>query len=140
MKWVQTEDAAVARLEIVEYLRRTHGIQSAVSDFRVEESQCAISFKGPGYTADALVNRTTGKYELVETRMGLVAIINDLHKGRDTGHSWSLVIDLAAVLMGVVAITGVGLIYFVKRRRVAGLVATVVGATLCYLAYLFWVD
>ena len=49
-------------------------------------------------------------------------------------------IDLAAVLMGVVAITGVGLIYFVKRRRVAGLVATVVGATLCYLAYLLWVD
>lgn len=140
LKWVKTTDPAnVGKLEIVEHLRRVHGIKGAVSDFRVEDSQCAVSFKGPGYTADAFINRDTGTYELAETRMGFVAIINDLHKGRDTGRGWSLLLDISAVLMTLVSITGLVLIYFVRRRRFSGLVLAVAGALLAYFIYVLCV-
>lgn len=139
-KWVKTaNDEAVAKLEIVEQLRRMHHIQAALSDFRIDETQCTASFKGPGYSADTFITRETGEYELTENRMGFVAVINDLHKGRDTGKAWSLLIDFSAIFMTLVSLTGMVLIFFLKRRRISGLVMTVIGGIACYLVYWFWV-
>src|ERR1700691_977514 len=82
--WVKPGDSKeVAKLEIVEYLRRTHAIKGALSDFRIEDAQCTVSFKGPGYAADAFIERETGRYQLTENRLGFAAVIGDLHKGRD---------------------------------------------------------
>ncbi len=138
-KWTAGADASVQKLEVVEFLRRAHGIKGAVGEFRIEDTQCAVSFKGPGYSADAIIKRGTGEYELTETRMGFVAIINDLHKGRDSGRGWSLIIDISAALMVFVSLTGTVLLAFVKRRRVTGYIAAVVGAVLCWLVYVLFV-
>jgi uncharacterized protein len=136
-KWVKPKE--VARLEIVEYLRRTHGIKGAVGDFRIDDAQLAISFRGPGYTADANIDRQTGKYDLTETRMGFAAVMNDLHKGRDSGPGWSWMIDLSAVLMTLVSLSGLALIFFLPKRRFSGLIVATVGAAFCYAAYRIWV-
>src|ERR1017187_8497515 len=84
-------DSDASKLAIVGYLRRTHGIKSALSDYRVDDSECEVSFKGPGYLADVSIDRDSGRYQLAETKLGAVAILNDLHKGRDSGKAWSLV-------------------------------------------------
>jgi hypothetical protein len=128
-----------ARLEIVEYLRKTNGLRAAVGDFRVDDNQLEVSFKGPGYEADAFIDRDTGKYEVTESRMGLVAIVNDLHKGRDTGGAWSNVIDVSAVLMCLVSLSGLTLIFFLQKRRVSGLMALGIGAAMCVAVYRIWV-
>ncbi len=68
-KWVKTADPKdVAKLEIVEHLRNANGVKSALSDFHVDDSQITVSFKGPGYTADAFIDRDTGKYDLTVVR------------------------------------------------------------------------
>ena len=140
LAWVRTAaPEQIAKLEIVEHLRRTHGIKGALGDFRTDDAQLSLSFKGPGYLADVVINRETGEYELTETRMGLVAIINDLHKGRDSGRVWSWLIDGSAILLVVVSLTGMVLLYFVKRRRVSGFILAAVGGVLCYLLYLKFV-
>jgi hypothetical protein len=136
-QWVKSKD--VSKLEISEYLRKTHAIKSALSDFRVDDAQVSVSYKGPGYTADAFVDRESGKYELTETRQGLVAVLNDLHKGRDTGSAWAWIIDVSAFLMTLVSLTGLVLIFFLQKRRMSGLVAVGIGAILCWLVYLVWV-
>jgi hypothetical protein len=138
-KWLRAGAEDVARLEIVEALRTARRITGAVSDFRVEDGQCEVSFKGPGYSADSLIDRVTGKYELTENRMGLVAILNDLHKGRDTGKPWGLVIDISAILLTLASLTGLILIFFLFKRRTSGLLVLAGGALLCYLAYAIWV-
>jgi hypothetical protein len=139
-KWVKTADAKdVAKLEIVEFLRRKNNIRSALSDFRVDDSQCTVSFKGPGYSADAFIERESGRYELTETRQGFVAVINDLHKGRDSGTAWAAIIDVSAGLMVLVSLTGLVLIFFLQKRRASGLMAVAIGAVLCYVVYLIWV-
>lgn len=129
----------VAKLEVVEYLRNTHGIRGAVNDFRITDTDCSVAFKGPGYAADVLIDRSTGRYELSETRMGFVGVINDLHKGRDSGKGWSVIVDLSAVLMTLVSLSGLLLIFFLQRKRLSGLLAAAAGAVLCYLAYVVWV-
>lgn len=129
----------IVKADLVEFLRRAHGLHGAVNDFRIEDNDCSVSFKGPGYAADVLIDRATGRYELTETRMGLIAILNDLHKGRDTGKSWARVIDLSAGLMIAVSVTGLLLIFFLSKKRLSGLLSLAAGAVLCYLAYLAWV-
>lgn len=138
--WLPAGDGSrIAKLEIAEHLRRTHGVKGLVSEFRIEDAQLSIGFKGPGYSADALVDRATGKYEVTELRMGFVAVINDLHKGRDTGSGWSLVVDISAVLMVLVSLTGMVLIYFVKRRFVSGSLMAIAGMAGGYLLYVWLV-
>lgn len=127
----------VAKLEVVEQLRSAHKIRGSVSEFRVDDRECVIMFKGPGYAADAYVDRASGKYQLTETVMGAVAVINDLHKGRDTGPVWSVVIDVSSLLMIFVSITGTVLIFYIKRKRWSGIITAVVG-TIVFAAFYVW--
>ena len=135
-EWLKPE---VQKLEIAEQLRSTHGIRSAVTDFRIDNGQVAVSFKGPGYSADAFVNRESGAYEFNETTMGFVAILNDLHKGRDTGRVWSLVIDISSILLVLVSLSGMILIFFLQKRLFSGMMTVLGGAVASYLLYRFWV-
>jgi uncharacterized protein len=129
----------VAKLEIVEHLRRAHAIRGALADFRVDENECTVSFKGPGYAADAFIDRESAHYNLTQTYHGFVAVINDLHKGRDTGRVWSVVIDISAVVLTIISLTGLILIFFLKLRRGPGLVVSLLGAALIVVICLLWV-
>lgn len=135
-KWLSGE---VKKLEVVEHLRSADGVKSAMSDFRVDDAQCQVSFKGPGYTADAFIDRATGNYDLTVVKSGLVAVLNDLHKGRDTGSVWSKIIDVSASLMTLVSLTGLVLIFFLQKKRASGLIAVGIGAVLCLAVYWVWV-
>jgi uncharacterized protein len=135
-KWLEGN---VAKLEIVEYLRSHHNISRAVNEFRVDDGQVSISFKGPGYEAAVFIDRHSGAYDVTETRMGLAAVLNDLHKGRDSGRVWGWLIDAAAVFMTFVAVSGIVLILFLQKRRFSGLMAAGAGAVLCYIIYALWV-
>ena len=130
---------AAHRSSIVDSLRRTHGVRGANTDFRVEDNQCTVSFKGPGYTADAFIDRASGAYELTITSMGWIAVWNDLHKGRDTGPVWAWVIDLSAVLLVLVSVTGAGLLWFVHKRRVSGYFAAIAGTIASWVLYRLFV-
>jgi len=133
--WLKPPNGAVPKAEIVDYLRRTHHLRGALADFRLDEQQCAVSFKGPGYSADAFIDRATGRYDVTESSLGVVAILNDLHKGRDTGASWQLVIDVAAGLLVFIAFSGLVLLYFVHKHRLPGVLALGVGTAIVYAIY-----
>ena len=134
-RWVKVLDSenptrAVSKLEVVEHLRRAHGVRGALAGFTIDERECVVTFKGPGYSADAFIERGTGGYRLTQMSHGFLATINDLHKGRDTGPVWSAVIDLSAVLMILASLTGLVLLFSIKRRRLAGFVTALVGMAL----------
>ncbi len=127
----------VNKLEVVESLRKAHGIRGALADFKVDESECTVTFKGPGYAADAFIDRDTGHYTLTQSFHGVIAVLNDLHKGRDTGLVWSILIDASAIVLTIISLSGLILLFYLKLRRIPGLVVvlagTVVVAALFYL-------
>jgi hypothetical protein len=140
LKWVHVKDtAAIAKLEIVQYLKHTHHVKGDIGDFIIDDDQCTLSFKGPGYSADAFVDRATGEYKLTETSLGIFAVMNDLHKGRDTGKKWAWVIDVSAVFLSLLSLTGIVMICFMKKKRFSGFVLMGSGALICYLVYYFLV-
>jgi uncharacterized protein len=139
LAWVNTPDTnQVKKLEIVELLRKKYDIKGYVSDFLIEEEQCSVSFKGPGYSADAFISRKDGKFQLTELRPGVVAVLNDLHKGRDSGKAWSWLIDVSAGFLTLVSISGLVMLCFLKKKRLNGMLIAIVGGLIGYLIY--WIS
>ncbi|MEO6808208.1 MAG: PepSY-associated TM helix domain-containing protein [Isosphaeraceae bacterium] len=130
-------DRQVAKLEVVEHLRQAHGVKGALSEFRVDEGECLVTFKGPGYSADAFIDRGSGRYDLTQIHHGFLALVNDLHKGRDTGPIWSIVIDLSAMLLTLISLTGLILLFYLKLRRVPGMVVVLLGSIILTAVYWF---
>ncbi len=140
VNWVNQPDTnKIAKLEIVELLRKTYAVKGFVTEVRIDDAEVSVSFKGPAYSCDAFIDRATGSYEVSEIKMGLVAVMNDLHKGRDSGKGWGWVIDVSAVFLILVSLSGLMLLFFIKKRRFAGLITGAVGLGLCYLIYLLFV-
>lgn len=140
LAWVNNPDTnKIAKLEIVEFLRKTYQIKGSVSEFRIDDVELSISFKGPAYSADAFVDRELGTYEVSEIKMGIMAVMNDLHKGRDSGKGWSWIIDVSAVFLILVSLSGLILLCFIKKKRVAGFITGLVGLLICYLIYAIFV-
>lgn len=138
-QWVNSPDTnRIARLDIAEFFRNQYKVKGAVTDFRIDDSQVSLSFRGPGYEADAFITRSSGAFELTQTRSGIVAFMNDLHKGRDTGQAWSRVIDIAAILLVLISLTGLILLLFLKKKRRNGLVLAIAGGLIIYLLYHIW--
>jgi hypothetical protein len=132
-RWLAGDE--VARLEVVEHLRSAHDVRGALAEFSVDDAECLIVFKGPGRSADAIVDRATGRYTLNRTEHGLVAVLNDLHKGRDSGPAWSLLIDASALLLAAISLTGLWLIFTLRLRRRPGLLVAALGTLAAWLLY-----
>jgi hypothetical protein len=120
----------------VELLRINCGIRGFVSDFLIQTDECSLFFKGPGYSADAFISRKDGKFQLTELRLGLVAVLNDLHKGRDSGKSWSWLIDVLSGFLTLVSLSVLVMLFFLKKKRLSGLLLVIMGGAICYLIYL----
>lgn len=134
--WV-ADGAEVKKLEVAEYLRKQHHFRGTVSEFRTDERECSLSFKAPGYAADGFVDRQTGDYQFTVSAEGMVAILNDLHRGRNAGKAWAALIDISAALLILVSVTGVGMLLYLKRTRTSALWAGFAG--LVILGVLMWI-
>jgi len=134
--WVNATDTSqIKKLEIVELLRKNYNIKGYVSEFMIQDDQLSVSFKGPGYSADAFIDRKTGGFELTELKLGVAAVMNDLHKGRDTGKGWSWLIDVSAIFLILVSLSGLVMLLFLKKKKVSGLIIALLGGSICWLIY-----
>jgi hypothetical protein len=71
----------------------------------------------PGGDAWVSVTRATGEIKAETTDQGVIALLNDLHKGRNTGLAWRLFIDLFAAAAILFTSTGLLLLQFHAKHR-----------------------
>lgn len=126
VKWLNPANRD--KLNIAEKLRQDHSLRGHVDEIRIDDRECTVMFKAPGYAADAFIDVKTGQYQMTIAEEGKLAVMNDLHKGRHSGKLWGVLIDASAVLLTVISITGLGLLFFLKRIRTGGLVVVAAGA------------
>lgn len=115
------------RLRLVEHLRAAAGARGLLEDFRVDDAELTLSFQGPASSLEFVIDRNTGSYRFARQSEGWVAWINDLHKGRHTGRGWAWLIDVSAVVLVLVSISGLALLLYLRRRRFSGLLTTATG-------------
>lgn len=129
--------ASVDWLVVAEQLKAAQGVHGTASDRRADSAEASVTFKSPGYSADCVIDMATGKYDLTIAYQGAIGVLNDLHRGRDAGSAWAWVIDATGGFLALIALTGLGLLVYLKKVRVAALVTMAGGAALvCGLALL----
>ncbi len=124
-------------LTVADFLRSKYGVHGTVADRRDEDRDGSISFKGPGYSADCFFNRKTGVFRMTVLGEGPVGVLNDLHRGHDSGAAWARVIDLCAVFLITISLTGIALLFYLKKMRLSGFATVAAGcAVILYLMHL----
>jgi len=109
---------------------RALGLRGRVAERGESGGLAWLSFRAPGYGADAQVDPRTGAYTLSVTEAGLVAALNDLHKGRDTPGAWRWVLDLSALFLALVSLSGLLLSLLFGKTRKAALLTLLLGLLL----------
>ena len=82
-----------------------------------DEVEWVLDYQRPGGVATVVLSLASGELSLERVDDGLVAVINDLHKGRHTGTAWYYFIDVTAVICLLFAITGLLLLYVHAGKR-----------------------
>ncbi len=127
------------RLQVVEALRSSFGAVGAVSTFDVDADSIHVEMKGPGRQMDAEIDRRTGATDVSVELKGLAVRLDDLHRGKDSGTAWSLVIDASALLLFLGSLTGIFMWFTLPRRRKLGMISLVAGIAACAVIYFVWV-
>lgn len=76
-----------------------------------------VALPRPGGDAWLAVDLAAGTVEYERTDRGVVAWLNDLHKGRNTGVAWSWFIDLFSLACVVFCLTGLAILWLHARNR-----------------------
>lgn len=127
------------RLQVVEALRSSFGAVGAVSTFDVDTSAIHVEMKGPGRQVDAEINRRTGETNVSIEMKGIAVRLDDLHRGKDSGRAWSLIIDASALLLLIGSLTGIIMWFTLPRRRKLGVLSLATGTAICIAIYIVWV-
>jgi uncharacterized protein len=81
------------------------------------DEELYLSAPGPGRDAWVSIDRASGAAKFESTDRGWVAYFNDLHKGRNTGITWTIFIDVVAIAVLFFSITGLVLLWIQARQR-----------------------
>ena len=131
------DGTTVDYLAISEYARTTFGVSGHVTDYGTQGDIGTIDYAGPGYSANVTFSLADGTLTASTTQSDLLAVLNDVHKGRDTDSSWGWVIDVSAILLLVITLTGVGIQVLQRKRRRSGLLTA--GALSILTVALIWI-
>ncbi|CAN5406959.1 PepSY-associated TM helix domain-containing protein [soil metagenome] len=103
----------------VDWLAREWDVDAAGRSAEWSADEVYLPLARPGGDAWASFDTTGGDVQYERTDRGLVAYLNDLHKGRNTGAAWSWFIDVFAGACLVFCITGLFLLQLHAGGRAA---------------------
>jgi hypothetical protein len=99
-------------------------VVGAYASGEVFDGEALLRFEGPTGTSDVTVFTATGQVEVATRRAGLVAPLNDLHKGKAAGAAWKLIIDVSAALFILLSVIGYVIFFSLRFRLPLSLVLT----------------
>ena len=99
------------------FLDKAVGADVAGREGEWSADEVYVALARPGGDAWVSIDRETGAVEHEKTTRGVVSLLNDLHKGRNTGKAWGWFIDVFAAACVVFAVTGLILLQFHARAR-----------------------
>lgn len=125
------------RLAAGHWLKSQWDMDIATAD--INEDEISLVSKGLGTYRTVTLDLLDGKAYVETLDYGVVAVLNDLHKGRNTGIVWAWVLDLCALLIILFSLTGAYLLLPQTKRLKKSLFYMVLVSSGCALVYVYFV-
>jgi len=109
---------------LLNYLYQQQLLGKGVLTLERSEEEIYISVKRPGLNHVIVMDTASGQSYRDTSDYGNWALLNDLHKGRNAGLFWTLVIDITSALFILFGLSGFILVIPQKRFMKTLLVAT----------------
>jgi hypothetical protein len=117
---------------------RHASLPGAYASADIDGREALVRLEGPKGASDLTIDLATGKADGRVTRPNLMALIQDLHRGKNSGAAWRWVIDLSAWLVLVLSLIGYVLFFSLRFRLKTSLILTAVSlAVLIGVAWMF---
>ena len=113
----QAHDGSALPPRLAAAVRVASGIDTGSASAEVSDDDIYVDLARPGVDASLTIDRPDGHITYERTDRGLIAVLNDLHKGRHAGPVWGLFIDVLAAACVVFSLTGLGLLWLHARGR-----------------------
>lgn len=104
-------------VQLEPFLDKAVGADVAGREGEWSPEEVYVALARPGGDAWLSIDRETGAIEHEKTTRGVVSLLNDLHKGRNSGTAWSWFIDIFAGACVIFTVTGLILLQFHARAR-----------------------
>jgi len=108
-------------------------------DAEVSDGEINIDLAAPGVDSFITVDTAAGTASYERIHRGTIAVLNDLHKGRDAGPVWAVFIDVIAVACVIFSLTGLGLLWVHARGRSLTWPLTTLGLVLPAILFILFV-
>lgn len=112
-------------------LTKQVSVNGAYSSGDIMGDQALLRFDGPKGTADAEIDLTTGKASVRGATAPMMLMIQDLHRGKNSGEAWRWALDISAYLILALSVIGYILFFSLRFRLRTSLVLT--GASLAVM-------
>ncbi len=121
---------------ILNYVRQQQNVVGRYQSSEVMDNEVMIRLESPAGATDIWVMADTGETEITQKPASTVSMLNDLHRGKNSGLAWSWLIDISAIIVIALSLVGYILFLSIKTRLVTHLVLTAVSLALIIL--LIW--
>jgi hypothetical protein len=120
-------------------IRAATGVDVRGATVDADDDGIYLTLSAPGADSTLEISRIDGRATYERTDRGLIAVLNDLHKGRHSGPVWAMFIDLIAIACVIFAVTGLGLLWLYARGRRVTWPLVALGLVLPFILFLLFV-
>lgn len=125
----RAELAAALKLQdpgpaLVEAIGKLTPLKGAYSSADIEGDEALLRLDGPKGTSVIDLDLSTGKAEVSVSRSNAMVMIQDLHRGKNSGATWRWLIDISAYVILGLSLIGYILFFSLRFRLKTSLILT----------------
>ena len=121
--------------ELAQFLRREFGLRRDLATLETSPDGVLVDYRAPGRSAFVEIDVFNGRAVFELTDFCVIALLNDLHKARDTDVIWKWLVDASGVLIVVFSLAGFVLLLPSQSRLKRVTLASLLGLGLLAAAY-----
>jgi uncharacterized protein len=103
-------------------------IVGAFASGEVIDREALLRFESVRGASTAIVDLSTGAVELEVQRADALAVLNDLHRGKNAGAAWKLLIDVVGALTIALSLLGFVIFFSLRFRLITSMALVAAGA------------
>lgn len=100
------------------------------------DDEVIVVHKGPGTYQNITLDLIDNIAIIERQNYGVIAILNDLHKGRNAGLAWRLILDISSILIILFSLTGAYLLLPQTRKLKKSLLYMTLVSSGCVFIYI----